>query len=331
MRRREFIVLFGGATAASPILWPLVAQAQQPAMPVVGYLDPGAPEPNADVVAAFRKGLNEAGYVEGRNVTVEYRWADGRYDRLPTLAADLVGRQVAVIAATNGIPAALAAKAATTTIPVVFYVGVDPVAFGLVPSLNRPGANVTGVAGLGTELGPKRLELLHALRPTSTLFAALVNPSNSASVTQSKDLQAAASALGLQLQVLRANTDRDLDMAFETLVQLGAGGVIIGADGFMNSRFERLAALAIRHAVPAIYQYRGFVEAGGIMSYGGSITDAYRLVGAYTGRILKGERPADLPVQQATKVEFFINLKTAKALGITIPETLLATANEVIE
>jgi putative ABC transport system substrate-binding protein len=311
--------------------WPLAAHAQQPALPVVGYLDPGAPEQNADVVAAFRKGLNEAGYVDGRNVTIEYRWANGRYDRLPALAADLVGRQVAIIAATNGIPAALAAKAATTTTPIVFYVGVDPVAFGIVASLNRPGGNVTGVTGLGTELGPKRLELLHALRPTSRVFAALVNPSNSASVTQSKDLQAAASALGLQLQILHANTDQDLDMAFETLVQIGAGGVIIGADGFMNSRFEQIAALAIRHAVPAIYQYRGFVAAGGIMSYGGSIIEAYRLVGVYTGRILKGETPADLPVQQTTRVEFFINLKTAKTLGLAVPEALLATADEVIE
>jgi putative ABC transport system substrate-binding protein len=326
MKRREFIAGFGSAAA-----WPVVARAQQAAVPIVGYLDPGAPESSADLVATFRKGLSEVGYDEGRNLAIEYRWAYTQYEQLPALAADLVSRQVRVIAAANGIPAVLAAKAATRTIPVVFYVGVDPVAFGIVPSLSRPGGNVTGVTGLGTDLGPKRLELLHIVRPEAKLFAVVVNPSNPASGTQAMQVQMAATALGLESVVMRASTDSALDMAFEKLGQLKAGGVVIGADGFMNSRFERIATLAIRHAVPAIYQYRGFVRAGGVISYGGSITEAYRLVGAYTGRILNGEKPADLPVQQATRVEFFINLGSAKALGLIIPETLLATADEVIE
>jgi putative tryptophan/tyrosine transport system substrate-binding protein len=327
MRRRDFLARLSSVGAA----WSFSAQAQQSTMPIVGYLDPGAPESSADLVATFRKGLSEAGYDEGRNVTIEYRWAHAQYEQLPALAADLVNRQVRVIAAANGSPAALAAKAATTTIPVVFYVGVDPVAFGIVPSLSRPGGNVTGVTGLGTDLGVKRLELLHIVRPTAKLFAVLVNPSNPASETQAMQVQVAATALGLDSLVMRASTDSALDIAFEKLGQLKAGGVVIGADGFMNSRSERIATLAIRHTVPAIYQYRGFVLAGGIMSYGGSTADAYRLVGAYTGRILKGEKPADLPVQQATKVELFINLRSANALGITVPETLLATADEIIE
>jgi putative ABC transport system substrate-binding protein len=326
MRRREFIAGVGSAAA-----WPIVALAQQPLMPVIGYLDPGAPETNPDLLATFVRGLNEVGYDEGRNVAIEYRWARGQYERLPALAADLVSRRVRVIAAVNGSPAALVAKAATSTIPIVFYVGVDPVAFGIVPSLSRPGGNVTGVTGLGTDFGPKRLQLLRTMRPAASLFAVLVNPSNPAFETQAMQVQVAASALGLESLVMHASTDSALDVAFEKLGELKAGGVVIGADGFMNSRFERLATLAIRHKVPAIYQYRGFVAAGGVMSYGGSIAEAYRLVGNYTGRVLRGDNPADLPVQQATRVEFFINLRTAKALDVIIPETLLATADEVIE
>jgi putative tryptophan/tyrosine transport system substrate-binding protein len=326
VKRREFIAGLGSAAA-----WPVVALGQQSAMPVVGYLDAGAPGPSAAVVAAFRKGLSETGYVEGQSVAIEYRWAEGQYDRLPVLIGDLVHRQVAVIVSLGGAQAALEAKAGTTTIPIVFSLGVDPVAFGIVASLNRPGGNLTGVSTLGTELGPKRLQLLHQLRPTANLFALLVNPMGSAAVTQSGGLQAAASALGLTLHVLHASIDRDLDIAFATVTQLGAGGLVIGGDVFFDSRFEQLAALALRHAVPTIYQYRGFVEVGGLMSYGGSITDHARTVGVYVGRILKGEKPADLPVQQSTTVELMINLKTAKALGLTIPETLLATADEVIQ
>jgi putative ABC transport system substrate-binding protein len=326
LKRRDFITLLGGAAA-----WPLGARAQQQAMPVVGYLDPGTRESNADVVTAFRKGLSETGYVEGQNVAIEYRWAEGQYDRLAALAADLVRRQVAVIAATNGIPASKAAKTATTTIPIVFFVGVNPVTFGLVSSLNRPGGNLTGVTGLGTELGPKRLELLNELLPKTTVMAALINPANSAGMTQSRDLQTAASALGLQFHVLHASTEGEIDTAFATLVQLRAGGLIVGADGLFNSRIGQIAALALRHAVLTIYQYRTFVAAGGLMSYGGSITDAYSQVGVYTGRILKGEKPADLPVHQSTKVELILNLKTAKALGITFPLSLIGRADEVIE
>jgi putative ABC transport system substrate-binding protein len=327
IRRREFITLLGGAAAA----WPRAVTAQQLAMPVVGYLDPGTPEQNADVVTAFRQGLSAIGYVEGSNVAIEYRWAQSQYGRLPALATELVRRQVAVIAATNGIPSVSAAKAATNTIPIVFYVGVDPVAFGVVTSLNRPGGNVTGVTGLGTELGPKRLELLHELVPGPKVLAALINPGNAAGVTQSNDLQAAARTLRRQLQILHASSDRELDTALAALVQMGAGGLVIGADGFFNSRFEQLAAFALRHAVPMIYQYRGFVAAGGLIRYGGSIADAYRLVGQYTGRILRGEKPADLPVQQATRVELIINMKTAKTLGLTFPLNLLGRADEVIE
>jgi len=327
VRRREFIMLLGGAATT----WPFAMRAEQIRVPIVGYLDPGAREPNGDLVSAFRRGLAETGYVEGQNVTIEYRWADAQYDRLPELATDLIIRNVAVIAATNGVPTALAAKAATTTIPIVFFVGVDPVAFKIVESLNRPGANITGVTGLGTELGPKRLEMLHALRPAATLFAVLVNPSNVAAVTQSRDVQMAASALGLRLEVLHASTDRDLEAAFAALAHMGVGGVVIGADGFMNSRINQIAALGLRHSIPTIYQYRGFVAAGGLMSYGGSITDSYRLVGGYVGRVLKGEKPGGLPVQQASKVELFMNLKTAKALGLDVPTTLLARADEVIE
>jgi putative ABC transport system substrate-binding protein len=326
IRRRDFIAGLGGGAA-----WPVLAGAQQPSKAVVGYLDPGSAEQNIDVLAAFREGLGQAGYIEGRNVAIEYRWAETQYNRLPELAADLVRRQVAVIAAMNGTPAVLAAKAATSSIPIVFYVGIDPVAFGIVPSLNRPNGNITGVTGLGTDLGAKRLELLHELRPMATLFGVVLNPANSASVTQSQIMQAAGAALGLKVDVLHASTDQELETVFATLVQSGASGLVVGADGFFNSRFQEFSELSLRYAMPTIYQYRGFAAAGGLMSYGGSITDQYTLVGTYTGRILKGEKPGDLPVQQSTKAELIINLKTAKALGVTMPLTLRVRADEVIE
>jgi putative ABC transport system substrate-binding protein len=329
MRRREFITLLGGA-AASSAAWPLEARAQQPTMPVIGFLNGRAPGEDSHLLAAWRGGLKEAGYVEGQNVAIEYRFAENHYDRLPGLAADLVRRQVAVIAA-NGL-AAQTAKAETATIPIVFVAGFDPVEVGLVTSLSHPGGNITGVTIQDVGLGPKRLELLHELVPSATMMAALVNPTDpTRAETILSELQTAAHTLGLQLHVLHATTDRDFDGVFASLAQLRAGGLVIGGEPFFNSRSEQLGALTSRHAVPTIYQLRQFVAAGGLMSYGGSLTDAYRLVGVYAGRILKGEKPADLPVQQATKVELIINIKTAKALGLSVPLPLLGRADEVIE
>jgi putative ABC transport system substrate-binding protein len=328
MRRRQFVTLLGGAAA-----WPLAARAQQPAMPVIGFLNSGSSDTPTSTsgVAAFRQSLAETGVVEGRNALIEYRWAGGKYDQLPALAADLVRRGVAVITTTGGIPPALAAKAATTTIPIVFTVGSDPIAIGLVASLNHPGGNLTGVSILNLEVAPKRLELLHELVPAATTFALLVNPANPNAETESKELQAAARTLGLQLKVLRASTEREIDGAFATLVELRAGGLVIGPDTLFVSRVAQLSALALRHAVPTVFQYREFAAAGGLMSYGGDSTEVFRIAGSYTGRILKGEKPADLPVQRLTKVELIINLNTARVLGLIVPLTLLGRADEVIE
>lgn len=327
MKRREFIAGLGGAAA-----WPLVAHAQQSAMPVIGFLGTISPDRWASRLHAFRQGLSETGYVEGRNVGIEYRWAEGQIDRLPALAADLVRRQVRVIATPESTPGAFAAKAATTTIPIVFSVGVDPVAVGLVASLNRPGGNLTGVTNLNAEILPKRLELMHELVPTATTIALLVNPSNPlVAETESRDAQTAARTLGLQLHVLHASTDRDFDTVFASLAQMRAVALVINTDVFFNSRSEQLAALALRHTVPAIFQYREFVASGGLMSYGTSSTDVFRQVGIYTSRLLRGESPADLPVQQVTKIELIINLKTARTLGLTVPLSLLGRADEVIE
>jgi putative tryptophan/tyrosine transport system substrate-binding protein len=283
------------------------------------------------VVAAFGRGLKEAGFVEGQNLAIEYRWAEGEFHRLPALAADLVRRQVTVLAATS-TPAALSAIAETSTIPIVFTTSNDPVRLGLVPSLSRPGGNVTGAVQLNVETAPKRLELLHELVPSASVIGMLVNPTNPTAEIQTRELQAAARTLGLQLHVLHASAEDDFDRVFASLAGLGAGGLVIGsADPFLTSRSGQLAALTVRHAVPAVYQYREFVAAGGLMSYGGSIADTYRLAGVYTGRILKGEKPAELPVQQGTKIELIVNLKTAKALGITMPTALLVRADELIE
>jgi putative tryptophan/tyrosine transport system substrate-binding protein len=327
MRRREFIAALAGAA------WPLPARAQPSATPVIGFLNAASPDLFAHVVGAFRSGLNETGYVEGWNVIIEYRWADGQYHRLPELAAELVDRRVSVIATGSNIVAAKAAKAATTTIPIVFLTGADPVKEGLVASLANPGANLTGITTLNVELGLKRFEMLHELAPTAARVGLLVNPINNPAVvaTDAKKAEEAAYALGLQIDVLQASSERELESAFSTLVQRRAGGLVISADAFFSSHSAQLAALALRHAMPTISPYREFVAVGGVMSYGGKITDQYRLVGDYTGRILRGEKPANLPVHQVTKVELAINLKAAKALGLTVTETLLARADEVIE
>ena len=329
MKRREFITLVGGAAAA----WPLAVRAQQqPAMPVIGVLSAEWPEQFTDRLRAFHEGLRETGYVDGRNLAIEYRWAEGRNDRLPALAAELVHPEVSVIVTAGSTPAALAARAATTTIPIAFYLGSDPVEAGLVTSLSRPGGNLTGVVTLNVEVAPKRLELLHELIPTARIIAALINPTNPVlAETLTRDLQTAAHALGVQLHILHASSERDFDTVFASLVQPRAEGLVIGADALFNSRSEQLAALTIRHAVPAIYQFHEFVSAGGLMSYGTTIVDTYRPLGVYTGRMLKGEKPAELAVQQATKLELILNMKTAKALGITVPLPLLGRADEVIE
>jgi putative tryptophan/tyrosine transport system substrate-binding protein len=326
MRRREFLGVLGGATAA----WSLAARAQQ-AMPVIGFLNQASADGFRPLVDAFRQGLQELGYVEGHNVAIEYRWAEGRTDRLPAMVADLVRHQVRVIAATS-TPAALAAKAANTTIPMVFTTGGDPIRLGLVAGLSRPGGNITGVTQLNAEVMAKRVELLRELVPTASIIALLLNPSNPALAEFVLHAsQAAAQSLGLDLHVLKADTEHKFDGVFADVARLRAGGLVIGADAFFTSRQEQLAALALRHAVPAVYGNHGFVAGGGLASYGGRGTDAYRLAAVYVGRILKGEKPGELPVQQATKVELFLNLRTAKALGITVPLPLLGRADEVIE
>jgi ABC-type uncharacterized transport system substrate-binding protein len=327
MKRREFITLLGGAAAA----WPLAARAQQPMIPVIGFLESKSPDDSAHIVAAFRRGLNESTFIEGRNVTIEFRWAHGQNDRLAALAVELVRRQVAVIA-TFDIASAFAAKAATTTIPIVFNTSIDPVAAGLVASLNRPGGNVTGITSLNTVVISKRLEMLHELVPAARIIALLVNPATpKPTEATTTDAQAATRTLGLQLHVVTASSPRDIDTAFTTLAQQGAAALVVSSDALFNSRSEQIAALAARHAIPAIYPAREYVAAGGLISYGTSLSDIYRQVGLYTGKILKGEKPAELPVQQSTKVELVINLKTAKTLGLTFPLTLLGRADEVIE
>jgi putative ABC transport system substrate-binding protein len=327
MTRRDLIALLGSIAAA----WPVGVRAQQAAMPVIGFLNSSSPDTDGERVHAFRQGLSETGYVEGQNVKIEYRWADGQNDRLPSMAVDLVHRGVNVIV-TGGTPATLAAKAASTAIPIVFILATDPVEAGLVASLNRPGGNLTGVTGLNVELAPKKLELLHELLPTATIIALLVNPTNTiAAENQSRAVQDAARTLGLQLHVLHASSERDFDSVFANFLQLRANAFVIGSDLFFTSRSEQLAELTVRHAVPSIYQFREFTAAGGLMSYGGSVTDWGYQGGVYTGRVLRGAKPGDLPVQQATKVELFINLKTARALGLSFPITLLGRADEVIE
>jgi putative ABC transport system substrate-binding protein len=323
MKRRQVIV--GIAAAAT---WPLAARAQQ-AVPIVGVLNATSSVGYARELVAFRQGLNEGGYIEGRNVAIEYRSADGQYEQLPALAADLVRRRVTVIAA-FAAPSALAAKAATSTIPIVFEVGVDPAEMGLMTSLSRPGGNLTGVANLNVELGPKKLELLHELVPAATVIGLLVNPANPNNEIRSKDMEAAARTLGVEVDVLRASTEREIDNVFASVVQARVGALVINPDPFFTSRMEQLVALTVRYALPTISN-REFAAAGGLTGFGVSLADAYRLAGIYTGRVLSGAKPADLPVQQSSRVELVINLKTAKALGLSIPETLLATADEVIQ
>ena len=326
MRRREFISLLGGAAAA----WPLAARAQQPAVQVIGLLHGESPVDFADMLDAFREGLKQLGFVEGQNVAFEYRYGEGQYDRLPALAADLVRRRVAVITA-GGLPAALAAKAATATIPIVFSIAADPVQIGLVASFNRPGGNATGISSMNTELTGKRLQWLHELVPGATRFAMLDNPTNPVSQSRIAEAQAAARSLGLQLLVLNASTEGDFEPAFATLVQQQAAALLVGPSNLFQSHYPQIVALAARHRVPVVYAHHEAVAAGGLMSYGSPRADNLRLAGSYTGRILKGEKPADLPVQQPTKVELHVNLKTAKALGLALPTALLVRADKVIE
>jgi putative ABC transport system substrate-binding protein len=325
IRRRQFITLLGAAA------WPLAARAQQPAIPVVGFLGTASAGPFAHLVAGFRRGLQEAGFVEGRNVAIEYRWAEGQYDRVPALAADLVRRQVAIIVTVGGETSATAAKAATATIPIVFNVGADPVKLGLVTSLARPGGNATGVNIFTTELVEKRLGLLHDLVPAATTVAVLSNPNFPAAVANVRESEAAAGAIGKQVVIFNASSDAEIETAFANIVQARPGALLVGADPFFNSRRGLIVALAARHAVPAIYEWREFAEAGGLVSYGTSLVEAYRQQGIYVGRILKGETPADLPIVQLSKFELIINLNTARALGLTIPPGVLAIADEVVE
>ena len=327
MKRREFIALLGGAAVA----WPLAARAQQRSLPVIGLLDTGFMESTPHFVAAFRKGLNETGFVEGQTVTIEYRWARTENDRLPELAADLVHRHVTVIVTPFSTPAALAAKAVTTTIPIIFGTGVDPVKMGLVASLNHPGGNVTGVTTMNVELAAKRLGLLHELLPQAVRFAVLVNPSNPIGDVVSADARAAASALGLQIEILTASSNHDIDKAFTSLTQNRIEAVMISPDALFSTRLVQLITLTTRRGVPTIYPWREAAQAGGLMSYGTDLADAYRQVGVYAGQILKGKKPADMPVLRPTKFEFIINLQTSKAFGLDVPPTLLARADEVIE
>jgi putative tryptophan/tyrosine transport system substrate-binding protein len=327
LRRRDFIAFLGGSAAA----WPFAAGAQQP-MPVIGFLGSDSPDEYTDRLRAFHEGLGETGFIDGKNVAIEYRWAEGQYDRLPKLAAELVRQQVNVIAVSGSTPAALAAKAATVTIPIVFQIGSDPVAIGLVTSLNKPGGNLTGIASLNVEMGAKRLQLLHELVPNAPAAGLLVNPDNPILTdTVSKDFLAEARTLGVQANIVRASTEREIEDAFAALTRLGVGAVVISTDAYFNNRSDQLAALTQRYKMPAVAQFRRFAAAGGLMSYGGSYTELPRQVGIYTGRVLKGEKPAELPVQQVTKVELVINLRSAKALGINVPLSLLGRADEVIE
>jgi putative ABC transport system substrate-binding protein len=329
MKRRDFITLLGSATAA----WPMAARAQEAALPVIGFLTDGSPTSGRtlNTQPPFHQGLADAGFVEGRNLKIEYRWAEEDYSRLPGLAADLVRRQVAVLVSVGAVPTTLAAKAATATIPIVFATGGDPVQLGLVTSLSRPRGNLTGATNLNTELLPKRLELLHEILPTATRMALLVNPSNPAAETQAKDAQAAAGKLGLELNVLHASAARDLAAVFDAVAQSRAGGLAIAGDGLFVNKAEELAALALQHRLPTIFQFPEFTAAGGLMSYSSSLADNYRTIGLYTGRILKGEKPSDLPVYQTTKIELIVNMKTAKTLGLTVAPALLSRADEVIE
>jgi putative ABC transport system substrate-binding protein len=327
MKRREFITILGGAAAA----WPLAARAQQRAMPVIGYLDLGSAEPRAHLVAALRRGLNESGYVEGRNVAIEYRWAEGRYDRLSTLASDLVHRRVAVIAAVGGTGTALAAKDATRTIPIVFAIGSDPVPAGLVASFHRPEGNATGVSYFTAELAAKRLGMLHELVPGAGVLAVLVNPSNPNAETTIKDVRDAALAMDRRIEILHASDSREIGTSFAALVQARAAALMTTPDALFTSRRVQIVALAARYLVPTLYTSSEFAKAGGLMSYGTSLEEVYRQVGIYAGRMLNGEKPADLPVQRPTRFELVINLQAAQALDIDIPQTLLARANEVIE